>query len=129
MQIAPDGCRFIIAPMMNRWVLTLTRQFGLVSLGLCLGMALMTPTHAGNYPLGSMTCEDIGRFASEGMRWREQGLTPREAMARLQQLQPEGSVEFKNMRTVLMLIWGGYGDAWTVESAGDTMRKDCEAGR
>lgn len=114
----------------------LNRCLAVVKLGLsvslvlaALGLSSMTPAHAGNYPLGSMTCEDIGRFASEGMRWREQGLTPREAMARLQQLQPEGSVEFKNMRTVLMLIWGGYGDAWTVESAGDTMRKDCEAGR
>ena len=50
----------------------------------------MTPAHAGNYPLGSMTCADIGRFALEGMRWREQGLTPREALARLQQLQQIG---------------------------------------
>jgi hypothetical protein len=30
---------------------------------------------------------------------------------------------------VLSLVYGGYGDSWTVKSAGDAMRIDCQAGR
>jgi hypothetical protein len=40
------------------------------------------------------------------------------------------SVKFHiNLRTVLSWVYGGYGDSWTVESAGDAMRIDCETGR
>jgi hypothetical protein len=84
---------------------------------------------AGTYPLGSMTCDDIGRFASEAMQWRESGLPPKEARQRLDQLKPEISVEKKNMLTVLSLVYGGYGDSWTIESAGHAMQKDCETDR
>ena len=103
------------------------RQF---RLGLIMGMlCLNTQVFAGTYPLGSMTCDDIGRFASEAMQWRESGLQPKEARQRLDQLKPEMSVERKNMLTVLSLVYGGYGDSWTVESAGNAMKKDCETDR
>ncbi len=84
---------------------------------------------AGTYPLGSMTCEDIGRFASEAMQWRESGLLPKEARLRLDERKPEISVEKKNMLTVLSLVYGGYGDSWTIDSAGHAMQKDCETDR
>ena len=36
---------------------------------------------AGNYPLGTMTCDDIGAFASEAMEWRKSGLPREQAVA------------------------------------------------
>jgi len=93
----------------------------------CLLAAM--PSFAGTYPLGSMTCPEIGQFASKAMQWREDGVTPKEAVARLEQLRPGESVEKKNLMMVLSLVYGGYGDSWTVKSAGDAMRIDCETGR
>ncbi len=85
--------------------------------------------HAAPYPLGSMSCKDIGAFASQAMQWREDGVSWADAKARLDKLQAEDSVEKKNMRMVMALVYGNYGDSWTVESAGTVMQVDCEAGR
>ena len=84
---------------------------------------------AGTYPLGDMTCPEIGQFASKAMQWREDGVTPKEAVQRLENLRPGESVEKKNLLMVLSLVYGGYGDSWTVKSAGDAMRIDCQTGR
>ena len=84
---------------------------------------------ASPYPLGSMTCDDIGKFSSQAMQWREDGMTIPQAIARLDELKPEDSVEKQNMSMVMRLVFGGYGDSWTVESAGNIMRVDCETGR
>ena len=88
-----------------------------------------TQVHAGPYPLGSMSCDDIGAFASQAMQWREDGIKYKEAKTRLDALRPDESVEKKNMRIVMQLVFGNYGDNWTVESAGSTMKTDCESGR
>lgn len=45
-------------------------------------------TFAGTYPLGNMTCPEIGQFASKAMQWREDGVTPKEAVQRLEQMRP-----------------------------------------
>ena len=84
---------------------------------------------AGTYPLGDMTCPEIGQFASKAMQWREDGVMPKEALQRLENLRPGESVEKKNLLMVLSLVYGGYGDGWTVKSAGDAMRIDCQTGR
>jgi hypothetical protein len=76
-----------------------------------------------------MTCQDIGQFASETMQWRESGVTWTDAKTRLDQLRPEASIEKKNLRMVMALVYGSYGDSWTVESAGTTIQVDCESGR
>ena len=86
-------------------------------------------THAAPYPLGSMTCKDIGQFAAQAMQWREDGVKWAEAKQRLDTLRPEDSVEKKNLRMVMQLVFGSYGDNWTVESAGSVMQADCEDGR
>ena len=88
-----------------------------------------TQVHASPYPLGSMSCDDIGAFATQAMQWRESGLVPKDARQRLDELKPDNSVEKKNMLMVLSLVYGGYGDSWTVEGAGNAMLKDCETGR
>ena len=93
-------------------------------------LCAVAPVHASPYPLGSMTCNDIGAFATQAMQWREDGVSFKDAKTRLDALRPEEeSVEKKNMRMVMEIVFGGYGDSWTVESAGNIMRVDCESGR
>ncbi|HWA12052.1 MAG TPA: hypothetical protein VHA15_03090 [Burkholderiales bacterium] len=84
---------------------------------------------AGNYPLGTMTCDDIGAFASEAMEWRKSGLPREQALARLDERSYNDPVEKKNLLAVLDLVFGSYGRNWSVESAGNIMRTDCKAGR
>ena len=81
------------------------------------------------YPLGTMTCADIGKFASEAMSWRESGVKKDEALAKLDSRSFNDPVERKNLEGVLRMVFGRYGDSWTKESAGNVMRTDCEAGR
>lgn len=101
-----------------------------INLALFCGLMLSAlQTTASPYPLGSMTCEDIGIFASQAMQWREDGMTIPQAKAKLEELKPEDSVEKENMTNVMRLVFGGYGDSWTVESANNIMRTDCETGR
>jgi hypothetical protein len=51
-----------------------------------VGIFLAAPSSAAPYPLGTMSCDDIGNFASEAMRWRKEELaTYEEAMARLEE--------------------------------------------
>jgi len=38
-------------------------------------------------------------------------------------------VERKNLDLVLRMVFGRYGNSWTVESAGNVIRSDCETGR
>ena len=84
---------------------------------------------AAPYPLGTMTCADMGRFASEAMRWRESGMKRDEAFEKLDNRTFNDPVEKKNMEMVVAMVFGRYGNAWTVESAGNAIRSDCEAGR
>lgn len=99
-----------------------------VYLTVCLLFGV-TQAQASPYPLGSMTCDDIGAFASQAMQWREDGVPLKDARTRLDGLRAEESVEKKNMRAVMEIVYGGHGDSWTVESAGNIMRVDCESGR
>jgi hypothetical protein len=98
----------------------------LLLLGLFVGStaALSAP-----YPLGSMTCADIGKFASEAMSWREEGQSRDQALATLEKRTYNDPVEKKNLTTIVELVFGSYGRNWSVESAGNIMRTDCETGR
>ena len=84
---------------------------------------------AAPYPLGTMTCADIGAFASEAMGWRKEGRSRDQALAELDKRSFNDPVEKKNLLAVLDLVFGSYGRNWSVESAGNVMRKDCETGR
>ncbi len=96
----------------------------LPGLFVCSTVALAAP-----YPLGSMTCADIGKFASEAMNWRKEGQTRDQALAALETRTYTDPVEKKNMTTIVDLVFGSYGRNWSVESAGNIMRTDCETGR
>ena len=97
-----------------------------------LGFALLvcfSAASAAPYPLGSMTCADIGAFASEAMSWRKQGQSRDQALAALEKRTYNDAVEKKNLTTIVDLVFGSYGRNWSVESAGNVMRTDCETGR
>jgi hypothetical protein len=98
----------------------------LVVLALLLTVAA---AHAAPYPLGTLTCQDMGEFASEAMRWRESGVTREQALARLDERNYGDPVERNNLTDVLRMVFGRYGNSWTVESAGNVIRSDCETGR
>lgn len=91
---------------------------------LACGVAAAAP-----YPLGTMTCDDIGAFASEAMGWRKAGMTREQALAELEKRSFNEPVEKKNLLAILDLVFGSYGRNWTVESAGNIMRTDCQTGR
>ncbi len=84
---------------------------------------------AAPYPLGTMTCDDIGAFASEAMGWRKSQVSHEEARMKLDQREYGDPVEKKNLVVILDLVYGNYGNNWTVESAGNVMRSDCRKGR
>ena len=84
---------------------------------------------AAPYPLGTMTCADMGRFASEAQGWRESGMKREDAFDKLDSRSVNDPVEKKNMERVLAMVFGSYGRSWTVESAGNAIRSDCESGR
>ncbi|MBA4739838.1 MAG: hypothetical protein H2061_01955 [Burkholderiales bacterium] len=95
-----------------------------------VGILLVHPLSAAPYPLGTMTCDDIGAFASEAMRWRkEEMITYEDAMTRLDQRTFADPVEKKNLSIVVDYVFGNYGRNWNVESAGNVFRSDCKKGR
>lgn len=88
-----------------------------------------TSVFAAPYPLGTMTCADVGKFASEAMAWREQGIKKDEALAKLEARNFNDPVEKQNLEGVLRMVYGRYGDSWTQESAANVIRSDCQTGR
>ncbi len=84
---------------------------------------------AANYPLGTMTCEDIGRFASETMAEKKQGRTRDEALASLETRTYGDPVEKRNLADVIEILYGNLGRNLGVQSAGAVLKKDCETGR
>jgi hypothetical protein len=92
-------------------------------------LALFSVAMAAPYPLGTMTCADIGQFASEAMSWRKEGQSRDQALAALEQRTYNDPVEKKNLTVIVDLVFGSYGRNWSVESAGTVMRTDCETGR
>ncbi len=92
-------------------------------------LLLAAGASAAPYPLGTMTCEDIGKFASEAMGWRKAGQTREQAVAELEKRSYNDPVEKKNLAAIVDLVFGSYGRNWSVESAGNIMRQDCQTGR
>jgi hypothetical protein len=86
--------------------------------------------HAGNYPLGTMTCDDIGRFASETMAAKKSGQSLDDALAALDtRSYGDAAVEKRNLTDVTRILHGNRGRNLGVESAGKIMKGECEFGR
>jgi hypothetical protein len=92
-------------------------------------LLMAAPAAAAPYPLGTMTCEDIGKFASDSMAARKGGQTREQAVAALDKRTYNDPVEKKNLLIIVGFVYGSYGNNWSVESAGNVLKKDCETGR
>jgi hypothetical protein len=84
---------------------------------------------AANYPLGTMTCDDIGRFASETMAAKKAGRSREDALAALETRSYGDPVEKSNLADVIEILYGNLGRNLGVQSAGAVLKKDCETGR
>lgn len=84
---------------------------------------------AADYPLGTMTCEDIGRFASETMAAKKAGRSREDALAALETRSYGDPVEKRNLADVVEILYGNLGRNLGVQSAGAVLKKDCETGR
>jgi hypothetical protein len=84
---------------------------------------------AADYPLGTMTCADIGAFASETMAAKKAGRTKEDALAALETRTYGDPVEKRNLADVIDIMYGNLGRNLGVQSAGAVMKTDCESGR
>jgi len=84
---------------------------------------------AADYPLGTMTCADIGAFASETMAAKKAGRTKEDALAGLETRTYGDPVEKRNLTDVVEILYGNLGRNLGVQSAGAVMKTDCESGR
>lgn len=95
---------------------------------LCIAL-ISTVATAADYPLGTMTCDDIGKFASEVMQEKKAGRSKDEALAALETRKYGDPVEKQNLTDVVNILYGNLGKNLGVSSAGAVMRTDCETGR
>jgi hypothetical protein len=84
---------------------------------------------AADYPLGTMTCEDIGAFASEVMAAKKGGRSKDDALAALETRSYGDPVEKRNLADVVEILYGNLGRNLGVQSAGAVLKTDCETGR
>jgi hypothetical protein len=84
---------------------------------------------AADYPLGTLTCDDMGKFASEAMAAKKAGRSKEEALAALETRTYGDPVEKTNFTDVLYILYGNLGRNLGVASAGAVIRTDCESGR
>ena len=102
------------------------KKFQLVSaVVMLLGWTL--PSAA--YDTGSMTCHDIGQFASATMQAREQGKTKEESLAVVAGQDFKYPVEKSNLTSVVKLIYGRVGDQLAgPQAAYNVVKRDCDIG-
>ncbi|MBI1397256.1 MAG: hypothetical protein GC151_14890 [Betaproteobacteria bacterium] len=94
-----------------------------------LSLATFGVAHAANYPLGTMTCEDMGRFAVETMTAKQAGRSKQDALAALETRTYGDPVEKKNLTDVVHILYGNLGRNLSPKTAGAVIRSDCQAGR
>ena len=92
-------------------------------------LLLPAAAHAGNYPLGTLTCDDMGRFASEVMTAKKAGQSKEDALAALETRTYGDPVEKTNFAEVIEILHGNRGRNLGVQSAGAVSRGDCSMGR
>jgi len=94
-----------------------------------LAFALARTAAAADYPLGTMTCTDIGAFASEVMAAKKAGRSKEDALAALETRTYGDPVEKGNLSDVVQILYGNLGRNLGVQSAGAVLKTDCESGR
>ena len=96
---------------------------------LLLALALAGPAAAGNYPLGTMTCDDIAQFSRDTIAAKKEGRSREEALASLEERTYGDPVEKQTLADVIGVLYSNLGRNLGVKSAGAVMKMDCEKGR
>ena len=97
---------------------------------LLLVLALDGPAAvAGNYPLGTMTCDDIAQFSMDTIAAKKEGRSREEALAGLEERSYGDPVEKQTLADVIGVLYSNLGRNLGVKSAGAVMKMDCEKGR
>ena len=79
-----------------------------------IGLLLLSAgAMAAPYPLGSMTCADIGQFASEAMSWRKEGRSREQGAVRLALLTELSRVIQTHTQTVSAVLRGSL-ERWPI---------------
>jgi len=84
---------------------------------------------AGNYPLGTMTCDDIGQYAKELVTGIDAKKPKEVALQELDARTFKDPVEKKALTDVLNVMYDGFGQSLYPDTAYGAMKYDCEKGR
>jgi hypothetical protein len=85
--------------------------------------------HAGNYPLGTLTCDDMGLYAKELVIASEAKKSKETALQELQARKFNDPVEQKALTDVLNLVYSDFGQQLSADVAYGAIKYDCEKGR
>lgn len=100
---------------------------------LCAGFVLAAGAAsalAGQYDLGTLTCDDMGNVGREAMLARGAGTSKEAFVKTLEQREFKQDVERRNAIDVAALIYGRLGDQLYDEKAAfSVIKTDCLAGR
>lgn len=95
----------------------------------CTALAAALPATGGNYPLGTMTCDDIGRYAKELVIGIDAKKTKEAALQELDARTFKDPVEKTTLTDVLNVMYDGFGQSLYPDTAYSAMKFDCEKGR
>jgi hypothetical protein len=87
------------------------------------------PAPAGNYPLGTLTCDDIGQYAKELVTGIDAKKPKEVALQELDARSFKDPVEKKTLTDVLNVMYDGFGQSLYPDTAYGVMKFDCEKGR
>jgi hypothetical protein len=82
------------------------------------------------YETGTMTCEDIGKYAETLMSEREKGQKKEVAMASIDSQEWQGEIERSNMAAIVDLIHGKVGNQLAdAQAAYAVIKRDCDVSK
>ena len=93
------------------------------------GEAKAERTAARNAKREERALKKIVREDQKRLRTEKREAKRAERIAKLEARPVNDPVERTNMDLVLRMVYGSYGNSWTVKSAGNVIRSDCQAGR
>lgn len=101
----------------------------IIALSASAALMAALPAPAGNYPLGTMTCDDIGQYARELVTGIDAKKSKEVALQELDARTFKDPVEKKTLTDVLNVMYDGFGQSLYPDTAYGVMKFDCEKGR
>jgi hypothetical protein len=87
------------------------------------------PAFAGNYPLGTLSCDDIGLYAKELVIGMDAKKPKEAALQELTARKFNDPVEQQALTEVLNVMYSDFGKSLYPDVAYGMMKYDCEKGR